>query len=97
LGLSGDAAVDAYNRRGAERRREWPLSQVRAELDASFRDLLSEVATLTDEQLNRPLPAPWQNATTLERLIAVNSYEHNPEHIEHIVRWRERERPGAPV
>jgi uncharacterized protein (TIGR03083 family) len=89
LGFDDDAAVDAHNRREAERRRAWSVAQVGAELDTSYRDLAAAVASLTDEQLNAPLPAPWHSATTLERLIAINSYEHDPEHIGQMIKWRE--------
>ncbi len=93
LGFDDDAAVDAHNRREAERRREWSVAQVGAELDASYRELAAAVAGLNDKQLNAPLPAPWQNATTLERLIAINSYEHDPEHIGQMINWREERQP----
>ncbi len=89
LGMNDDAAIGAHNRREAERRRAWSVAQVGAELDKSYRELAAAVAGLTDEQLKTPLPAPWQNATTLEWLIAVNSYEHDPEHIGQMIKWRE--------
>jgi uncharacterized protein (TIGR03083 family) len=88
LGMYDDAAIDAHNRREAERRRPWPVAQVGAELDTSYRELEAAIAGLTNEQLNAPLPAPWHN-TTLERLIAINSYEHDPEHIGQMIKWRE--------
>lgn len=88
LGLKDDAAIDAYNKRGAAERRDWPLARVRAEFDAASRDLLAAVERMTDAQLNAPLAAPWESGVTLERLIAWNSYEHVPEHIEQINKWR---------
>jgi hypothetical protein len=88
LGLNDDAVLDAYNKRGAALRRDYPLTRVRAELDAALRDLVAAVESLSDAQLNTPLPAPWDNGVTLERLIAWNSYEHTPEHIEQISQWR---------
>jgi hypothetical protein len=87
LGLD-DAGVDAYNKRGAAERRDYTLARVRAEFDASTRDLVTAVERLTDAQLNAPLAAPWESWVTLERLIAWNSYEHVPEHIEQIVKWQ---------
>ncbi len=86
LGLADDAAIDAYNRRGAELRRDWPLERVQAELDASYRSLLASVKSLTDDELHAPLGGPWENKTTLEHLIAINSYDHDPEHIAQIRR-----------
>lgn len=90
LGLKDDAALDAYNKRGAAERRDWPLARVRAEFDAASEDLVAAVERLTDTQLNAPLAAPWETGATLERLIAWNSYEHVPEHIAQIVAWRSR-------
>ena len=87
LGLD-DAGVDAYNKRGAAERRDYTLARVRAEFDASTRDLVTAVERLTDAQLNAPLAAPWESWVTLERLIAWNSYEHVPEHVEQIVKWQ---------
>jgi hypothetical protein len=96
LGLNDDAAVDAYNKRGAALRRDYPLARVRAELDAALRDLAAAVESLSDAQLNTPLSAPWGDGVTLERLVAWNSYEHTPEHIEQIARWRKTAKPSVP-
>ena len=90
LGLKDDAAVDAYNKRGAAERRDWPLARVRSESAAAVHDLLAAIDHLTDEQLNAPLAAPWESGVALERLIAWNSYEHVPEHIAQIVAWRSK-------
>jgi hypothetical protein len=90
LGLKDDAALDAYNKRAAAERRDWPLARVRAEFIAASNDLLAAVERLTDAQLNAPLPAPWESGVTLERLIASNSYQHVPEHVAQIVEWRSR-------
>ncbi len=87
--MDNDAAIDAHNKRESERRRSWSVMQVGAELDTSYRELAAAVAELTDQQLNAPLPAPWDSATTLEWLIAVNSYKHDPEHIAQMIKWRE--------
>lgn len=88
LGLENDAAVDTYNRRGADLRRDWSLARARAELEDAHRHLLSAVESLSDDDLHKALPAPWHSAATLEQLIAINSYEHDPEHIEQIKRWK---------
>jgi hypothetical protein len=87
LGLADDAAIDAYNKRGVELRRDLPLAKVRAEFDAAHRDLVAAVKTLSDDDLNKALPAPWKDRT-LEYLIKINTYTHTPEHTEQIKRWR---------
>lgn len=89
MGFKDDAAIDAYNKRGAVERRDYALARVRAEFDAASRDLAAAVERLSDAQLNAPLAAPWESGVTLERLIAWNSYEHAPEHVEQIIKWRD--------
>ena len=88
LGMDSDAAIDAHNKREAVVRRDWSLARVRAEFDAAHRDLIAAVETLRDADLTKQLPAPWEKGDTLEKLIAINSYQHNPEHIEQIKKWR---------
>ena len=87
LGLADDAAIDAYNKRGVELRRDLSLAKVRAEFDAAYRDLVAAVESLRDEDLIKILPEPWKNRT-LEYLIKINSYTHTPEHTEQIKLWR---------
>jgi len=84
LGIKDDDDLDRYNKRGVAMRRDLPFDVVRAELDATYHDLIAEIESLNDADLTKPLPAPWGEGATLERLIAVNSYQHVPEHIEQI-------------
>ncbi len=84
LGLKDDAAVNAFNAQLHTERRDWNLARVRAEFDAAFRDFVAAVEKLNAAQLNAQLPAPWGEGDNLVKLIAVNSYEHEPEHTEQI-------------
>ena len=90
LGLIEDADVDAYNKRGAAIRRDYSLARIRAEFDAAYRELLAVTQALKDQDLVKPLPTEdWSSGNaTLEQMIAVNSYEHLPEHIEQIRKWQ---------
>lgn len=88
LWLTDDAAVDAHNKREAALRRDWPRARVCAEFDAAFRDMVAAVESLSDADLNAQLPAPWPEGYNLEKLIAINSYEHAREHVEQIRKWR---------
>jgi uncharacterized protein (TIGR03083 family) len=90
LGIKDDADLDRYNKRGVAMRRDLAFAQVRAEFDATYRELLAAVETLRDEDLSKPLPPPWGEGATLERLIAVNSYQHVPEHVEQITAFEAR-------
>jgi hypothetical protein len=78
-GLSG-LGVDEYNERELKLRRDWSLTRVRDEFDAAYQAMLASVEKLDDGQLNAPLAVPWEPGTTLERLVAWNTYEHEPEH-----------------
>ena len=88
LGLNDDATINAHNKREATIRRDWSLARVRAEFDAAHRDLIATIESLSDADLSKQLPAPWGKGDNLEKLIAINSYKHNPEHIEQIKKWR---------
>ena len=85
-----DPKIDALNHREAAIRRDYSLTRIRAEFDAAYRDLLAVTAELSDADVNKVLPAPWnaEQPIALERLIAVNAYEHLPEHIAQIQKWK---------
>ena len=87
-----DAEVDAYNKRAAAQRRDYSLARVRAELDAAYRDLIAAVEALRDADVAKQLSAPWGDGDNLEKLIAVNSYGHLPEHVEQIQEWKSKPR-----
>jgi hypothetical protein len=84
LGIKDDDDLDRYNKRGVALRRDWSLQMVREELETTHHDLIALIESLTDEDLTKPLPPPWGEGATLERLIAVNSYQHAPEHLEQV-------------
>lgn len=83
LGIETDEQVNAINKREVVIRRDWTLARVRAEFDETYRHLLAAIESLRDEDLVKRLGGAWQDAT-LEKLIAVNSYEHISEHLAQI-------------
>lgn len=88
LGIKDDDDLDRYNKRGVAMRRDLALETIRVELDATYRALITAIESLSDADLVKPLPEPWSDGATLERLIAVNSYQHMPEHLEQIEKWK---------
>ena len=88
LGIKDDDDLNRYNKRGVAMLRDLSLSAVREEYATTHRDLVAAVESLSDADLVKPLPAPWGEGATMERLIAVNSYQHAPEHIEQIVSFK---------
>lgn len=83
-------SVDEFNERELKLRREWSLDFVINEFESAYQALLDAAEKLDDEQLNAQLAAPWEEGVTMERLIAVNSYEHEPEHTAQIKAWLEK-------
>jgi hypothetical protein len=83
-------SVDEFNERELKLRREWSLDFVINEFESAYQALLNAAEKLDDEQLNAQLAAPWEEGVTMERLIAVNSYEHEPEHTAQIKAWLEK-------
>ncbi len=77
--------VDGINYRAWQERREWTLDRVVTRLKAVREELVAALAVLTDEQLTAsPTQIPvWQ-------MIAVDTFEHDEEHISQILRWREQ-------
>jgi uncharacterized protein (TIGR03083 family) len=96
--LSGQGPIDAptedVNERVFRANRGRPLEAVMAEFDASFRDLRTRLAELSDEELNRPpFYRPWQ-ARPLWRDVASETYEHYWEHTEPLRVWLARAARG---
>jgi hypothetical protein len=88
LGIKDDDDLNRYNKRGVAMRRDWSFQAVREEYETTHHDLVAAVESLNDADLVKPLPSPWGEGATMERLIAVNSYQHVPEHIEQIAKFK---------
>jgi hypothetical protein len=85
-----------FNRREAERLRCVPLAQLRADMDAAYRDLMALLPALSDEDLRKVFPAQWWNSkyhTTLRGLLREEA-EHLRIHAVDVRKWREREHVG---
>jgi uncharacterized protein (TIGR03083 family) len=72
--------IDAFNAQMAEQKRELPLQQVMAELEATHRRLLELVANAPDEQIT--------TETRFRRRLRLDTYSHYPLHAEAIRQWR---------
>ena len=75
------AAVDSFNAEQFARRRYWPLARLRSEYEETLAALLAQVQGATQEQLDRPLGAPWADDFTLSRAIWRTSFDHPQEHL----------------
>ncbi|MBI5653168.1 MAG: DinB family protein [Chloroflexi bacterium] len=83
-----------FNRREAERLRDVPLAQLRANLDATHRELIALIPTLRDDDLKKEFPAQWTNSkykTTLRYQLRENT-AHLRIHAREVSAWRKREK-----
>ena len=51
-----------FNRREAERMRDVPLAQLRADMDVTYRELIALIPTLSADDLKKQFPAQWTNS-----------------------------------
>ena len=64
-----------------------PMGAVLASWHEAREDLLEQIASLSDADLNDPNRFPWNEGRSLLDRIAANSYAHEQEHIEQIRAW----------
>ena len=89
-------AYSYFNRREAARLKRVPLTQLRADLNATYREPCALLPTLTDTDLKKQFSAQWTNSnykTTLRYLLRETT-EHMRVHAAEVHAWRERERVG---
>jgi hypothetical protein len=75
-----DETIDAFNARVYSQHKDQPLSEALADFRASYRELLASVQGLSDADLTKPLI----DGTHVWEIIAGNTYDHYPEHLEAI-------------
>lgn len=63
-----------------------PLERVLADYRAVRPQTLRQVERLTEADLREP--RPWLNGDTLEKMIAIETFEHEAEHLPHLRAWR---------
>lgn len=76
-----DAAVDAFNARVYEARRDLPLDQVLADAERSHERLVALLRGLPEER--------YQRDERLQRWIGGNTFGHYEEHLPDLQAWRE--------
>ena len=81
-----------FNRREAERLRAVPLAQLRANLDATHRELIALIPTLSNDDLKKQFPAQWTNSkykTTLRYQLRENA-THIQIHAREVKAWKKQ-------
>lgn len=79
-----------FNRREAERLRSVSLAQLRADFDATYRELMMLVPMLSPDDLKKQFPAQWTNSkyhTTLRYQLRENA-KHMQIHADDVKAWR---------
>ena len=75
-----ETQVEAFNARFYAEHKDEPLAEALAGFRESYRELLAGVQQLSDDDLTQPLLGDTQTW----QIIAGNTYEHYPEHLEAI-------------
>lgn len=74
--------LNAFNAQMSAQKRDLPLAEVLAQLDATHRRLIEYVQRAPDDQITRE--------TRFRRRLRLDTYSHYPEHARAIRAWRER-------
>ncbi|HMM29924.1 MAG TPA: DinB family protein [Aggregatilineaceae bacterium] len=74
--------LNAFNAQMSAQKRDLPLAEVLAQLDATHRRLIEVVQRAPDDQITRE--------TRFRRRLRLDTYSHYPEHARAIRAWRER-------
>lgn len=87
--IEGMEDVDRLNAKWHEEDKNRPLELVLQDFRGLRKQTLRRVEEFSHQQLNDPEAYPWLRGEPLHRWIAVDTYEHEAEHAEHIRAWRE--------
>lgn len=74
--------LNAFNAQMSAQKRDLPLDEVLAQLDATHRRLIEVVQRAPDDQIT--------HETSFRRRLRLDTYSHYPEHARAIRAWRER-------
>ncbi|MCC6799099.1 MAG: ClbS/DfsB family four-helix bundle protein [Anaerolineae bacterium] len=74
--------LNAFNAQMSAQKRDLPLAEVLAQLDATHRRLIEYVQRAPDDQITRE--------TRFRRRLRLDTYSHYPEHARAIRAWRKR-------
>jgi len=77
--------LDEINEMLYQQSKDRSLTEVQAELHATYRDVVALVESMSNEELNRPLD--WLESQPVSVSIAGNTYGHYQEHIDIIEHW----------
>jgi uncharacterized protein (TIGR03083 family) len=82
------AEVDALNAKWYKENRTRPLDRVLADFRGARAQMLRQVESFTDQDLTEP--KPWFGKRALVELIESETFEHEAEHLPHLLEWRRK-------
>lgn len=82
--------VDRLNAKWHEEDQDRPLELILQDFRGLRKQTVRRVEDLSHQQLNDPEAFPWLRGEPLYRWIAVDTYEHEAEHLKYIRAWRDR-------
>ncbi len=87
--LVGNAEkIEAMNAEVLAASRQRPLDDVLADMESTHAAFVRAVEATAGRRALRPRRFPWTGGEPLAVAIAGDTYEHYPEHIRNIQRWR---------
>lgn len=87
--LLGDIDIEAQNKQWYEASQSRSLESVMSDFEGVRRQTARRVEAFTDQELNDPKRYPSLGNSPLWKWIAENSFQHESEHRQTILRWRE--------
>ncbi len=88
-----DAEVDALNATWYKENRSRPLDRVLADFRGVRAQMLRQVESFTDQDLVEP--RPWFENRALLEMIKAETFEHEAEHLPHVLAWRRKVSGGS--
>lgn len=83
-----------FNKREAARLKRAALTQLRADFDSAYRELLALLPTLRDDDLKATFPSPWSPSSKqkvrLGTILRADVSAHLRAHARDVRRWKER-------
>jgi len=83
-----DAEVDALNAKWYKENRSRPLDRVLADFRGVRAQMLRQVEAMSDQEIAEP--RPWFENRALLEMIKSETFEHEAEHLAHLLEWRRR-------
>ena len=89
--IKGDADVDKFNAEIFKKNKDLSVPEVTTEFHNSHLDFISQIETLDEEFLSKPLPFDWAGKLTAQVVISANTHWHYVEHAELIEKWLDKQ------